>query len=134
MVLRYHILHYFWYKQPLIFKLSNCCTGDRCDIQIIQSCLKKNLKKVRPSSSLISDQVGRTQYQTFLRFYSQNQNCIAGALRPYVILKFMQRNSNSKIPSLWRTSNVNKSRDSQQCQQEAIIFVRQMINPNKDMK
>ena len=29
MVLRYHILHYFWYKQPLIFKLSNCSIDDK---------------------------------------------------------------------------------------------------------
>ena len=29
MVLRYHILHYLWYKQPPIFKLWNFCIGDR---------------------------------------------------------------------------------------------------------
>ena len=42
MVLSYHMLHYFWYKQPLVFKLSNFCIGNRfssrvgsdtCDIE-----------------------------------------------------------------------------------------------------
>ena len=28
-VLSYHMLHYFWYKQPFVFKLSNFCIGNR---------------------------------------------------------------------------------------------------------
>ena len=45
MVLRYHILHYFWYKQALIFKLSNFCISDRC---FYSSCSRAFLKKSLP--------------------------------------------------------------------------------------
>ena len=35
----------------------------------------------------------------------------------------MQKNSNSTIPPLWRTSNVNKWSDFQEWQKETIIFL-----------
>ena len=42
-MLRYHILHYVWCKQPLIFKLSNSCIGDRYFFRVHTVVLEKNI-------------------------------------------------------------------------------------------